>query len=114
MKSSYASRAKDLTFSFLNSLSFLYCEMLGRHYAGGVLELVPSEIERIPVPLVPVSPEDFAKADSLIREGGSITDLVNFTDDVILRKGIGLSPADISVIRAAHKRLMLRRLRRSE
>lgn len=36
MKPAYKERAKDFVFSFLNSLTFLYAELLGRHYGGGV------------------------------------------------------------------------------
>lgn len=37
---------------FLNSLTALSAELEGRHYGGGVLELVPSEIERLVIPYV--------------------------------------------------------------
>lgn len=43
-----------LVFNFVNALTALSAELEGRHYGGGVLELVPSEIERL---LVPVSEE---------------------------------------------------------
>src|SRR5690606_3680901 len=43
-----------LVFSFINSLTALSAELEGRHYGGGVLELVPSEIERLLVPVVSV------------------------------------------------------------
>jgi adenine-specific DNA-methyltransferase len=36
---------------FLNPLTALSAELEGRHYGGGVLELIPSEIERLIVPL---------------------------------------------------------------
>ena len=43
-----------LVFNFVNALTALSAELEGRHYGGGVLELVPSEIEQL---LIPV-PED--------------------------------------------------------
>lgn len=112
MRSGYESRAKDLTFSFLNSLSFLHAELLGRHYAGGVLELVPSEVEKIPIPLIEASEEDFTKADDLVRSNCSLEDLVDFTDEIILKKGLKLSDTQISKIRSIHRKLIKRRLRR--
>jgi hypothetical protein len=110
MKPGYA--APDLTFAFLNSLTFLYAEMLGRHYGGGVLELVPSEIERLPIPFLPVREADFHHADALIRGKCSLDALTEFTDERLLRQGLNLSDAEILTIRAAHRRLMCRRLRR--
>jgi adenine-specific DNA-methyltransferase len=43
--------AEILVSSFINPLTALSAELEGRHYGGGVLELVPSEIERLMVPL---------------------------------------------------------------
>ena len=42
--------AEKLVFSFVNPLTALSAELEGRHYGGGVLELVPSEIERLLIP----------------------------------------------------------------
>ncbi len=42
---------EKLSFCFINSLTALTAELEGRHYAGGVLELTPSEIEKLLVPL---------------------------------------------------------------
>ena len=42
--------AKTLVASFINSLTALSAELEGRHYGGGVLELIPSEIERRLIP----------------------------------------------------------------
>jgi adenine-specific DNA-methyltransferase len=112
MRKGYETRARDLTFSFLNSLSFLHAELLGRHYAGGVLEMVPSEIEKIPIPLVEASEADFAKADALVRSGCTMQELVDFTDEVILKNVLKLSDRQIKQIRSIHRKLTKRRLRR--
>lgn len=42
--------AEQLVYSFLNGLTALSAELEGRHYGGGVLELVPSEIEKLLLP----------------------------------------------------------------
>ena len=42
--------AAQLVSNFLNPLTALSAELEGRHYGGGVLELVPSEIERLLIP----------------------------------------------------------------
>ena len=111
MKPDYKDQAKNLVFSFLNSLTFLYAELLGRHYGGGVLELVPSEIEKLQIPLVSASDEQFSQVDEMIRADVNLDTLLNYTDTIILKKGIGLSTKQIENIRSAHKKLMLRRLR---
>lgn len=51
----YRIRAKEgtadqLVYGFLNGLTALSAELEGRHYGGGVLELVPSEIEKLLLP----------------------------------------------------------------
>lgn len=42
--------AEQLVYCFLNGLTALSAELEGRHYGGGVLELVPSEIEKLLLP----------------------------------------------------------------
>lgn len=113
MKPVYQDRAKDFVFSFLNSLTFLYAELMGRHYGGGVLELVPSEIEKLQVPLISVTEEQFTTVDAMIRAGVDMDTLLDYTDPITLRQGIGLSGKQIQTIRKAHQKLMLRRLRKS-
>jgi len=48
----YVDRETDLVATFQNSLTLLSTEIEGRTYGGGVLELVPSEVARLSVPLV--------------------------------------------------------------
>ncbi|OHD57801.1 MAG: modification methylase [Spirochaetes bacterium GWF1_49_6] len=43
---------QKLVYLFLNPITSLSAEIEGRHYGGGVLELVPSEIEKILIPIV--------------------------------------------------------------
>ena len=47
----YGINAKKLVYCFFNTLTMLSTELEGRFYGGGVLELVPSEIERLIIPL---------------------------------------------------------------
>lgn len=42
--------SEKLVYCFLNALTALSAELEGRHYGGGVIELVPSEIEKLLVP----------------------------------------------------------------
>jgi adenine-specific DNA-methyltransferase len=54
---------------FLNTWTLLACELTGRSYGGGVLELMPSEANNLPLP-PPVESLDtaFDQVDSLVRE----------------------------------------------
>lgn len=111
LHASTVGRGRDLAASFLNSLTFLCAELGGRHYAGGVLELVPSEIEKLLIPLQAVADPIFARLDAMIRARVSLDELLAFTDPLILGQGLGLTPQDIQLIQSAHRRLLKRRLR---
>lgn len=59
--------AGRLVGSFINPLTALSAELEGRHYGGGVLELVPSEIEKLIVPLSEKAEVDLVDLDKAIR-----------------------------------------------
>lgn len=59
--------AEQLVACFVNPLTALSAELEGRHYGGGVLELVPSEIERLALPLPEKARIDVRKLDQSIR-----------------------------------------------
>lgn len=68
----YRIRTRDvagerLVCCFLNPLTALSAEVEGRHYGGGVLELIPSEIERLLVPLPADANIDLEALDASIR-----------------------------------------------
>lgn len=52
---------------FINPLTALSAELEGRHYGGGVLELIPSEIERLIIPLPKGVTPDLEDLDASIR-----------------------------------------------
>ncbi|RJX69289.1 SAM-dependent methyltransferase [Tsuneonella suprasediminis] len=52
---------------FINPLTALSAELEGRHYGGGVLELIPSEIERLVIPMPAKAELDLAELDNSIR-----------------------------------------------
>lgn len=52
---------------FINPLTALSAELEGRHYGGGVLELIPSEIQRLLIPLPPMVSLDLEALDTSIR-----------------------------------------------
>lgn len=59
--------AERLVGSFINPLTALSAELEGRHYGGGVLELIPSEIEKLLIPLSDKAEVDLVDLDKAIR-----------------------------------------------
>jgi adenine-specific DNA methylase len=103
-------RAESLVFSFVNSLTCLTAEMEGRHYGGGVLELVPSEIERLLVPVVNAGKVELRDADERFR---SCKDDVSFLlgQDAIILAAIGLTKKERELLFNAWMKLRDRRQR---
>lgn len=111
----YRVRARDfdpasLAFSFVNSLTALSAELEGRHYGGGVLELVPSEVRRLIMPISKVEEARTYDLDSKMRSGIAAEDLLASQDKIVLEK-IGLSQTDCEDIQTAWMRLRSRRQR---
>ncbi|MFZ1550239.1 MAG: class I SAM-dependent methyltransferase, partial [Anaerolineae bacterium] len=95
----------------MNSLTFLSAELEGRHYGGGVLEMVPSEIERLLIPLGRMEAQELAEVDAMVRRRMDVDELLQVTDPLILQNGLGLSPIETAILQTAHRRLRDRRLR---
>jgi adenine-specific DNA-methyltransferase len=103
----------SIAYSFYNSLTAISTELEGRSYGGGVLELVPSEVRRLAIPLITATREQIEKLDSAIGNKVSTNDLLAMQDNIILKK-IGLSASDISKIQKARIKLQSRRFRLDE
>lgn len=102
-----------LTVGFFNSLTALSSEMTGRAYGGGVLELVPSEIRSLVVPVIDVNPGELLRLDRRFREGESVEQILEAQDELVLGRA-GVTSGDIRVIQSARRRLMNRRLREAK
>lgn len=102
-----------LVCSFVNSLTALTAELEGRHYGGGVLELVPSEIERLLVPVADRAGSLLEKLDGAVRAGEPPESLLPRQDRLLLR-ALGLSRAERASLFLAWDRLRRRRLRATQ
>jgi adenine-specific DNA methylase len=102
--------SEALVYVFINSLTALTAELEGRHYGGGVLELVPSEIEKLIIPVGETSRYDLAELDQRIRTGQDPDALLSAQDDVVL-KAAGLKTSEIGMIHEAWRRIRSRRHR---
>jgi adenine-specific DNA-methyltransferase len=105
-----ANKAENLAFSFVNSLTLLTAELEGRHYGGGVLELVPSEIERLLIPLAIARKGQLAAADLRFRTIQDDSTFVEHQDAIVLRQ-IGIQEKEQKILFNAWNRLRLRRQR---
>lgn len=75
--------AEKLVCCFVNPLTSLSAELEGRHYGGGVLELVPSEIEKLTVPLPDDFEPDIEKLDAEIRTRSTLDVLASHGSKVL-------------------------------
>lgn len=94
---------------FHNSLTFAFAEILGRSYGGGVLELMPTEAEKLPVPFVASETASLlSEMDGLMREG-LLDEAIDLGDRCILNEELGFNKEDITLIKSAWKDLSKRR-----
>jgi adenine-specific DNA-methyltransferase len=100
---------KRFVYSFINSLTALSADLEGRHYGGGVLELVPSEIEKVIIPLPKSVRPKLRQLDTAFR-ASSIEHVLETQDNELLG-AIGLTSAEISLLQGARERLKNRRQR---
>lgn len=113
-KSSLDTRA--LTAGFHNSLTLLTSEIEGRSFGGGVLELVPSEISRLLVPIPAGITEDFDRLDCICRNASDEDvgeSLVRETDQLLVKRTPGLATSLMDQLQDARSVLLGLRLARN-
>ncbi len=102
--------AATLVTCFLNSVTALSAELEGRFYGGGVLELVPSEIERLLVPYIDGAGSAIDDLNMQVREL-SVSALLTIQDEHLFSNVDDIDFADIVVLHKAFLRLQFRRQR---
>lgn len=103
-------KPEALVLAFVNSLTCLTAEMEGRHYGGGVLELVPSEIERLLVPVIKATSAELKAADRRFRGATNDSEFLRMQDTLVLGK-LGISQTDQESLHEAWVKLRDRRHR---
>ena len=103
---------KAFVVSYYNSLSFAFAEILGRNFGGGVLELMPSEVEGIYLPYHEENDTLFDRVDKMVREKKSADEILDLTDRELLQKGMGFTEKETKMARSIWYKLMGRRLNR--
>lgn len=105
-------KRKAFVVSYYNSLSFAFAEILGRNFGGGVLELMPSEVEGVYLPYREENAKLFEQVDQMVREKKTADEILDFTDKELLQKGMGFSETETKMARSIWYKLMGRRLNR--
>ena len=100
--------AEQIASVCFTSLTAASAEIEGRSYGGGVLELEPTEAERLLVPSRLVAGLPVEELDSMIR-AGKLRQAIDANDDLVLRQGLGLTTGDIAVLRSAWDTMRERR-----
>ncbi|MDR1884242.1 MAG: class I SAM-dependent methyltransferase [Prevotella sp.] len=106
--------ANAFVVSFYNSISLAFSEIVGRSYGGGVLELMPNEVEEILIPYKIENAELFPTIDKMMRKKNSIDDILKITNEKILKDGYGFTDEDIKLADSIWKKLSTRRLNRNK
>lgn len=102
--------AHALVAGFHSSVTLLGAELEGRSFGGGVLELVPSEIARLPVVREESLAGKFADLDRVARTDPE--NLIERTDSILARDG-HLDKQALEIAAGARLELLGRRLLRS-
>lgn len=105
--------ADDFTTVFHNSLTMLSAEILGRSFGGGVLELVPSEVNSLRIPIVPGAERHILDIDKISRESNNHDDLLTKTDELLTKFFPTLDKNTLSVLHDARNTLLSRRMQRT-
>lgn len=105
---------ESFTASYYNSLSLAFAEICGRSHGGGVLELMPNEVENIPLPYNDLNKELLPEIDERLRQGDTIQNILESTNEQILRRNFGFSSKEIQLADSIRKKLSERRLNRSK
>ncbi|MDA8690185.1 N-6 DNA methylase [Euryarchaeota archaeon] len=111
IKNSNEITPQKVVFSFANSLTYLSCEMVGRNYGGGVLELTQGEIRLLKLPIYDCTEDEFAHLDEMFRNNTSIEQILDYTDDLTLNF---LNKSERKLIRESWRYLKNRRMNRKK
>lgn len=102
--------SENLVCSFLNPLTAIIAELEGRYYGGGVLEIVPSEIEELYVPILNENKSDINLLNKLVKDG-EIDKLMQIQGEIIF-SNLGFTSEEINQLITIWKKLRDHRQRK--
>ncbi len=109
---------KIILLSYYNSIALAFTEIEGRSHGGGVLELMPGEVENLLVPILSDSNLEkidslISKLDKIIRTKRNIDSILDEIDAFIIEQ-LNLNPIIPRIFRIIWKKLMYRRQNRKK
>ena len=104
---------ESIIYSFYNSLTLTFCELNGRYYGGGVLELTPSEFKGLPLPYKNIARKEFSHFGSKFKDSKKMDELIKQNDDALLSV-LGLELSEIERVQKIREKLLMHRLRTAE
>jgi len=99
-------------YSFYNSLTLVFCEMEGRYYGGGVLELTPNEFKNLPIPYIEIDNKQFENFSAQFESKENIEGVLSQNDFNILNSTLGLNKMEIEKLRSIRTKLIAKRMRK--
>lgn len=102
-----------VTAAFLNIYTLAISELIGRGYSSGLLALTPSAVRKLRIPMRMAERLDFQKIDDWQRKG-KIDKILEYTDSVLLRDGLGLTDDEIKMLHDIWDKMRNKRLNRSK
>ena len=102
---------ESVAFCFYNSLTLAQCEYLGRYYAGGVSELVPSEFKELVIPYRHISQKDISALADMFHQNKSIDEITDFVNSRTI--GQEIETDQIRKLDEIRRKLMERRCKMS-
>lgn len=112
----FEGREADLAAGFHNSLTLLSAEIEGRSFGGGVLELVPSEVGRLVVPMPDGFGTEIDRLDDIARSATNEHPddlLIQETDLLLAKADLGFTADLLERLAEARVALLQRRLDRN-
>ena len=106
------SSASRIAANLYTHLTAASAEIEGRSYGGGVLELEPTEAERLLVPKELNGAMTVTEADKLVRKG-RLADVLEYNDRVVLQGALRLSKKDCKMLKQIWSKMRDRRMSRS-
>ena len=98
-------------YSFYNTLTLLLSELDGRYYGGGVLELIPSEFKKLPIPYFEIEQNQFENFTTDFENKSNIEQILNQNDFNILNSTMGIDYDNLKKLTEIRNKLKKKRLR---
>ncbi|XID95020.1 N-6 DNA methylase [Paenibacillaceae bacterium WGS1546] len=103
--------------SYYNSISLAFTEIEGRSYGGGVLEILPGEVEKIMLPNLQnldeaTTTDLLEKINQAVRNKSDIEPILDEVDQKVLVEYLNINKKTIDMFRDIWRKLMSRRRKR--